>query len=238
MFSNKEVDKFIESLGTRILSDAPDMIKYLDSRRVWDENIHEVVGCVNFQEIPGKTFEVKSFEKSDFTPFLDQRIENLKNRQKKEARIITGDGDAWSNDPSNKIRIETYENAVKAGCDIEIMLTELGAWTVKGSARRLHEIGVSVGRVAAKHECHAGVIGDEEMYVIHRYPKEGATKIIGESQKPENVHYTFLCTDFQPFVKSALYHLSVLSEKFTTPYSQVSIDEANAARSREDILRL
>jgi hypothetical protein len=233
----EELEKFLNALEDRILSDAPVLIKYLDSRREWDDSVYEVIGCANFEEKEGKVFEIKSYEKSDFTPFLDKRIENLKNKKNKIATIVTGDGDHWSDRPENQNSINIYEDAVKSGCDIRVMLRDLGAWTIKGSAKVLDSIGVSVGRVATNRELHGGVLGGDEMYVIHRSPKEGAQKVIGEAQPIGDVNYTFLHTNFQPYVKQANSYLLPMWDE-TIPYAQVKAEEDNSVRGREELLRI
>lgn len=232
-----ELDKFLNALNSRILGDAPVLIKYLDTRREWDPTIYEVDIDKGqpLVEKEGDFFEVKSYSKSNFSPFLDKRIENLTNKKDRRARIVAGDGDHWYNSPENQSSIDIYKKAVQSGCNIKVMLTELGSWTVYGSANVLDSIGVSVGRVPASRELHGGVIGDE-MYAICRYPDEGAQKTVGKSQ-PNGVNYTFLSTNFPHFVKSANSHLELL-EKKEVPYRDVKKELENSKNSREDLLKM
>jgi len=237
MFRKDDLDKFLDALGDGILDDAPAMILQLNARGYWDNSIHIARKPEEFKEMPGEIFAVELLERGQFSPFIDKRIENLINKKKKMAKLICGDGDAWSPEPSNESRLQIYENAVKAGCDISVMFRELDAWTIKGSAERLHNIGVSVYRVAANRSYHGGIIGDDEMYAIHRFPKDGATKTLGVSQNPTEMNYTFLATNCPQFVDKAKEVISQL-EKNTTPYEEIKNNLAKGEASREDIIRL
>ncbi|NIO44697.1 MAG: hypothetical protein GTN36_04050 [Candidatus Aenigmarchaeota archaeon] len=224
MLRKDDTHNFLNALQMRVLNDAPIMIKHLDSRRFWDSS-----------------FEVtKFYEKSEFTPYLDQRIENLKEKRygRRDFISITGDGDAWS--VGNDKRLAMYRELVESGVDIKIMMTEIGAWTIgeKSSARRLHDIGVHVRRVEASREYHSGVIGGEEMYTIHRFPVEGASKVLGKPQKRGKVNYTFVATNHPQFVKHAQRELKCLWKNQSVNYDEVLKEEQENMRAREDLLRL
>ena len=224
MFRKDDTRNFLDALQIKILNDAPIMIKHLESRNYWD-----------------KSFYVRTFyEKSEFTPYLDERIEDLKNKEynKRHFISITGDGDAWS--VGNDKRLAMYKELVESGVDIKIMMTELGAWTVgeNSSARRLHNIGVDVRRVEALREFHSGVISGEEMYTIHRYPVKGAKKVLGRPQKRGQVKYTFVATNQPQFVKNALRELTCLWENQSDDYDKVLREEQENIKTREDLLKL
>jgi len=226
MSRKDDTHNFLAALQMKILNDAPIMIMHLDARRYWDDSF----------------YVVKFYEKSDFTPYLDERIENLKNKEKNKKRLIlgTGDGDAWSVGNDNDKRLAMYKDLVESGVDIKIMLTELGAWTMdeNSSARRLHDIGVHVRRVEAPRELHSGVIGGEEMYTIHRHPVKGARKVLGRPQKIGEVEYAFVATDQPQFVKHAQRELSCLWENHSVDYNEVLAEEQENMKTREDLLRL
>jgi hypothetical protein len=225
MFRRKDdTSNFLNALQIRILNDAPIMIKHLESRHYWD-----------------KSFDVvKFYEKSNFTPYLDKRIENLKNKEKDKKYFIsiTGDGDAWS--VGNDERLAMYKKLVESHVDIKIMMTEIGAWTMgeNSSARRLNDIGVHVRRVEAPREFHSGIIGGEEMFTIHRYPVEGAQKVLGRSQKEGEVKYTFVATNQPQFVKSAKRELGCLWKNQSIDFEKVMEEELQSIETREDLLRL
>ena len=219
-----DTSNFLDELQIGILNNAPIMIHHLEARNYWD-----------------KSFYVKKFyEKSEFTPYLDQRIENLKNkeRDKKHFISITGDGDAWS--VGNDKRLAMYKELVESGVDIKIMMTEIGAWTIheNSSARRLNNIGVHVRRVEAPREFHSGIIGGEKMYTIHRYPVKDAQKVLGRPQKIGEVEYTFVSTNQPQFVKRAQRELAYLWKEHSVDYNEVFTEEQENIETRQDLIKL
>ena len=142
MFSRRqeELDKLLTALGERVLDDAPGLIEYLNVRGRWDPSIGRTKKCSEYAGNEDGTFRIASYYKPEFSPFLDQRIEDLANRENKTAILTSGDGDHWVDIPENRKTLKIYKKAVDSGCDITIMLKDLDEWgIVKESAKTLNE---------------------------------------------------------------------------------------------------
>ena len=238
MFSRRqeELDKLLTALGERVLDDAPGLIEYLNVRGRWDPSIGRTKKCSEYAGNEDGTFRIASYYKPEFSPFLDQRIEDLANRENKTAILTSGDGDHWVDIPENRKTLKIYKKAVDSGCDITIMLKDLDEWgIVKESAKTLNDIGVKVGNAPSIRKLHGGVIGGNEMYVIHRYPEPNAEKKLYEAQPIGEVNYTMLYTNFEPFVKQGSHVLAAMKNRMI-PYEQIQREVESSINSRKSPL--
>jgi hypothetical protein len=172
----------------------------------------------SIEGLKDSSFEVFYFDKKpELEIYLDNAFKAIKDSEVKEIDEVTGDAD-FSKNPSRQL---LYQDLIKQYGVKMRMLMKIDGWTQQ-NAEILHSLGVEVAHTDENY--HFGILANNLMFTLQRTPiSSEVKKIIGESQKPEEVLYSMAVTSHSDVVKYASRKFDDLW-KTGVPYEKAKIN--------------